>query len=119
MSRPVVSLIEQALSKTSAPLSINWIHRYCEHIAGHPVSRQTVKRELSRITNEEEFKFSWIKRVDKGLYQYVPSDKPSIENFNAEPQAKLSAVRIDDETVSFKIQIPAQFTKIQLLVEKI
>lgn len=118
MNRPVVDLIQQVLNSIRIPLKINNIHIHCEQIAGHPLSRNTVKRELSRITNEEAYKYSWIKRVSQGVYQYVPSDKPSVEDFNTSHQAKISVVGIDNETVSIQIKLPKQFTKIQLMIDK-
>lgn len=82
MSRTNLSFIEQVLSKTSSPVTIDFIHSQCEVVAGRPLSRQTIKRELSRITCEESFKFSWIKRSAKGLYEYVSQDIRSVENFS-------------------------------------
>lgn len=120
MSRTNVSLIEQVLNGIRIPLGIDNIHIHCEQIAGHPISRQTIKRELSRLTSEEAYKFSWIKRVGHGKYQYVPSTKPDVEDFtSSKQQAKISVYATDSETVVCSIKIPAQFTKIQLMIEKI
>jgi len=114
MSRTNVSLIEQVLSQITIPLRISNIHIHCEQIAGHPISRQTIKRELSRITSEEAYKFSWIKKVGRGLYQYVPSAQPSVENFGQTPKAKISVQAIGADTAQLNITIPKMFTKVQL-----